>query len=148
MRTPLTGRMNPLLLLALLIPASVAFAQAGKIAREQMDPAWRQAHRMLDGVLDSKQQSELNVLAYSTAVANLCEGFALNREQFKKGFNYLAHGDAASMKPEESAYFERHLLVNYGVAVGLFLAEGAADQAGFCKVAATHRGEAAYHYWQ
>ena len=52
------------------------------------------------------------------------------------------------MKPEETAYFERHLLFNYGVAVGLFLAEGAADRAGFCKVAATHRGEAEHHYWQ
>ena len=52
------------------------------------------------------------------------------------------------MKPDETAYFERHLLVNYGVAVGLFLAEGAADQASFCKVAATHRSEAEYHYWQ
>ena len=148
MRTPVIGRTGALLLLALLIPCSVTVAQNGKPVREQLDPAWLQATRMLDGVLNPKQQSELNTLAYSAAVANLCEGFKLKREQFQKGFNYLAHEDLASMKPEETAYFERHLLFNYGVAVGLFMAEGAADQASFCKLATAHRGEAAYHYWQ
>ncbi len=148
MRTSVIGRTSAFLLLALSVPSSVAFAQGGNTAREQLEPAWLQASRLLDGALNPKQQSELNTLAYSAAVANLCEGFALNREQFKKGFGYLKHEDSARMKPEETAYFERHLLVNYGVAVGLFLAEGAADQAGFCKAAATHRGEAAYHYWQ
>ena len=67
---------------------------------------------------------------------------------YQLGRLYLAHDNGASMKPEETAHFERHLLFNYGVAVGLFLAEGATNQATFCKVAATHRGEAEYHYWQ
>ena len=148
MRTSVIGRTSAFLLLALSVPSSVAFAQGGNTTREQLEPAWLQASRLLDGALNPKQQSELNTLAYSAAVANLCEGFALHRERFKKGFDYLKHEDSARMKPEETAYFERHLLFNYGVAVGLFLAEGAADRAGFCKVAATHRGEAAYHYWQ
>jgi hypothetical protein len=37
---------------------------------------------------------------------------------------------------------------DYGVAVGLFLAEGAADQTPFCEGAATRRDEVQYHYWQ
>ena len=88
MRTPFTGWTSAFLLLALLIPPSITFAQSVKTVREQLEPAWLQANRLLDGALNPKQQSEFNTLAYSAAVANLCEGFALSQERFKKGFNY------------------------------------------------------------
>ncbi|NJN47183.1 MAG: hypothetical protein HC808_12660 [Candidatus Competibacteraceae bacterium] len=128
MKTPIDILSAGLLFLALSIPYSTTFAQNEETVRERLDPAWRQARLLLDGVLNPKQQSELNTLAYSAAVANLCEGFRLDKDRFSAGFKYLEHEDLVSMSSDETTCFERHLMFNYGVAVGLFMAEGAANQ--------------------
>ncbi len=129
--------------------STAATAQQEQPIHERFDQGWQRAQRMLDGVLTPPQHSELNLIAYSAAAASLCEGFSLDRDKFADGMKQLEHQDLASMSAEEVVYFERHLLFNYGVAVGLFLAEGSSDQTGFCQEATEHRSDPeTYNYWR
>ena len=115
-----------------------------------LKPGWLKATELLDGILTQEQHSEMNALAFSSAVAGLCDGFSLDRDKFSKGMMTLEHENKANMSAEQIAYFERHLTFNYGVAVGLFLAEGSMDKEGLCAAATEHRNdpESHLHYWK
>lgn len=117
---------------------------------QTFEAGWSKATDLLDGILTPEQHAELNILAFSTAVAGLCDGFSLDKDKFGKGMETLKHESEADMSAEEMAYFEKHLTFSYGVAVGLSLAEGSMDQSGFCAAATEHRNdpEAHLHYWE
>ena len=135
------------MLLNLLSTAAVG--QTAPPPHEALDPAWRKAIDLQDGILTSRQQSLLNDIAFAAAVSNLCDGYSLERAKFSAGFKELQHEDIASMSSEEVDYFQRHLMFNYGVVVGLFMAEGAMDRSGFCQQADEHRNDPeATHFWE
>jgi hypothetical protein len=136
-------------LLFLLSASSYVLAQDNS-ARPRLEEGWLKAEALIDGVMSAAQRSELNTVAFSAAVASLCDGFSLDRDKFMKAMEFLKHEDMVSMSPEEVAYYEHHLMFNYGVAVGLYLAEGSLDQPGFCAEAMAHHNdpEAYIHYWQ
>jgi hypothetical protein len=129
--------------------ASISRAQ-DDAPHEHLEAGWRKATELLDGVLTPEQHSEMNVLAFSAAVAGLCDGFSLDRDKFAKAMKMLEHEDKANMSAEQLNYYEHHLTFNYGVAVGLFLAEGSMDQADFCAAATAQRNdpETGLHYWE
>jgi hypothetical protein len=129
--------------------ASVSRAQDAD-PHERLEPGWRKATDLLDGVLTPEQHSEMNMLAYSAAVAGLCDGFSLNREKFANAMKMLEHDDKANMSAEQISYFQHHVTFNYGVAMGLFLAEGSMDQTAFCAAATAQRNdpETGIHYWE
>ena len=112
--------------------------------------AWHQSYELLDGVLAPHQQSELNALAFSAAVANFCEGFDLDQDKFNRGMATLEHVDKLDMNEQELIYFGQHLMFNYGVHVGIFLAEAAHNPSAFCQNAQQERAEQnpAEHYWR
>ena len=62
----------------------------------------------------------------------------------------MKHDSEADMTAEQKEYYQNHLTFNYGVAVGLFLAEGSLDPAGFCAEATTQRNDpdTGVHYWE
>ena len=118
----------------------------------RFERAWLEAAEMRDGVLDDGQQALLLQLAYHAAAGNLCDGLVLDDARFATAFEQLRHGDHATMSDEERRYFERHLLVQYGVAVGLFLGEASQRPDAFCADARQHRNGGAagdsVHYWR
>ncbi|MGI9382181.1 MAG: hypothetical protein ACR2PO_03435, partial [Methyloligellaceae bacterium] len=111
--------------------------------------AWENAIVLLDGVLGAKQRAGLNILAYHAAVAAICDGFKLDQTKFSGAFSKLEHAEDAKMSEAEKRYFERHLLVNYGMMVGTFIAEAGASTETFCAHAAEEKAEKdAVHYWE
>ena len=136
--------------LALWLLLGLSSVQAQDTVHQRLKAGWVKATDLIDGVLSPAQRSEMNSLAFSAAVASLCEGFDLNRDKFTTGMKTLEHENKAEMSAEQIDYFETHLTFNYGVAVGLYLAEGSLDQAGFCAEAAAHRNdpESHLHYWE
>ena len=124
-------------------------AQTESEPHQMLDPAWQQADELLDGSLNPQQHSLLNDIAFASAVDSLCEGFKLDRNKFSAEFAKLKHTRSDAMTTEQMDYFKQHLLFNYGLAVGLFMAEGALDQTGFCQQAAEQRDDPeASHLWQ
>lgn len=117
--------------LAGLVNVPTASAEQA-VAPQRLSTAWIEATELIDGTLTRPQQALLSQLAYHAAVANLCDGFVLDREKFAEAFTRLEHQDTLSMNADEHAYFERHLLVNFGIVTGVFMAEGSLDQTAFC----------------
>lgn len=129
--------------------SSLSLAQ-GAAPHDRLEAGWRKSTDLLNGILSPAQQSEMNVLAYSAAVAGLCDGFSLDKEKFMSAMNMMKHDSEADMSAEQIEYFENHLTFNYGVAVGLYLAEGSMDSTGFCATATAQRSdpETGVHYWE
>jgi hypothetical protein len=105
----------------------------------------------IDGNLTPEQFVELKMIAQQAAVAAVCEDFKLSEPKFLAAFEKLAHEDESKMSDEEKQYFERHLLVSYGVLVGGSLATAAPDPAGFCENARNERKDpemAEHNIWE
>ena len=135
------------LLLGML--SGTALAQSTQAPHEMLELAWQEAEETLGGVLTPRQNAQLNDLAHAAAVDSLCEGFNVDADKFKAEFQQLAPEEGESMSAEEMDYFKQHLLVNYGLVVGLFLSEGALDQEGFCRAAEEARNDPEVaHLWQ
>lgn len=134
-------------LMSMFSPASPA--QGTAEPHEILDPGWQQAVELLDGILTPEQQLIFNEIAFAAAVSNLCEGYSLESDKFSADFAQLHHVNASVMSDAELEYFRNHLMFSYGVAVGLFMAEGSIDRDGFCRRAGEHRDDPEIpHYWQ
>ncbi len=139
-------------ILSRLFAASLALAVVPAIAQSSESgregAAWLQAYEMQDNVFTGPQRTALNQLAYHAAAANICEGLVLDRAKFSTGLAALEHADIVSLSDDELDYYHRHLLVNFGVAVGIMLAEHADDAAVFCEDARAHMNDPdAVHYF-
>lgn len=109
--------------LLMMSPAAAEEAPAGADDNVRLDSAWDHADQMVGPALSPEQRSLMIQLAYDAAAANVCDGLFLNRDRVQQGFAGLVHTDAGTMTEAEKDYYERHLLINYGVQVGLMLAE-------------------------
>ena len=89
-------------------------------------------HDFVDQKLSPDQTTQLIVIAHQAATASACEGFELDEEKFKGAFAKLAHASEAGMSADEKSYFEKHVMMAYGVAIGGFLADAAANTSAYC----------------
>lgn len=122
----------------------LAAASAGPALADQPQSFVReQAIDMLEGALSPEQITTLQLTAYQVAIASSCEGFQLDPAKFEKVFGTLAPEDAAKMTDEQRAYFDKHLLVIYGVLVGGELAAMQDDISKGCAEAAATRSDPA-----
>lgn len=85
--------------------------------------AWRAAQALQGDMLPGALHAEFMLLAWHAAAANLCAPLMLDHEKFGAAYATLEHSDAASLSEAEHAYFRHHLAVNFGVAVGIMLAQ-------------------------
>lgn len=99
------------------------------------------AGEFVDDKLTPGQVVKMKIIAHQAAVAATCDDFTISEEKFLSAFSELAHEQEDEMSEAEKDYFERHLLVTYGVMVGGALAVAAPDPAGFCEDAAVDRAE-------
>jgi hypothetical protein len=90
--------------------------------------AWEAFHYMDGGLLPPEGRANLVMLAWHAAMANLCHELVLDHERFGAAFATLEHADAASLSGAEHEYFRHHLAVNFGIAVGILLAEMAGSR--------------------
>ena len=128
--------------LTILLAALSGMAQAqAQAPHEMLAAAWDDIEKTVDGTLTPRQHVRLNDIAHAAAVDALCDGFNLDANKFKAEFAELEPDDKDNMSADEIDYFQKHLLVNYGLVAGLFMAEGALDQEGFCKAAEEDRND-------
>ncbi len=91
--------------------------------------------------LAPEQLASLHLAAYSAAAASACGDIELDDAKFTKHFERLAHKAEARMSPEQKTYFERQLMLAYGVAIGAFLAEAGQSPDAFCDEAKAFKAQ-------
>jgi hypothetical protein len=89
----------------------------------------------IDDKLTPEQSTHLVLIANQAATASACDGFELDEGKFKAAFDKLAHVSEEYMSAEKKDYFEKHLMLVYGIAICGFLADTAADTGAFCAAA-------------
>ncbi|GGO79087.1 hypothetical protein GCM10011348_12510 [Marinobacterium nitratireducens] len=137
-----------ILVAAMMLPGTALSAGGGAPPHEQLQEAWRQVDDLLEGFLAPQQQQVLNDLSYATAVDGLCDSFDVDRAKFVQAFDELTP-QADDYSADEAEHFKQHLLFSYGLVMGLFMAEGALDQTGFCRQAQAHRDDPETpHFWE
>ncbi len=128
---------RPALRIAALAVALPALAQeeAPEVANREA-AAWHVHAALMSDMLPPQMQGEFMTLAWHATAANLCADLFLDHERFGTAFARLEHADMASLSSEQHEYFRHHLAVNFGVAVGILLAEHAGtpeEVAAFCE---------------
>ncbi len=116
---------------------SVLFAFTSTVRAEddnRLDDAWKAALEDNEGLLTPDQSGKLNVLAYESAAARLCDGINLDEKKYSASVTEVAKGGD---KLTEEEQVQRLVAVFYklGTANGLFLAEGALKKDSFCSEA-------------
>lgn len=133
---------------------SMAFAQdtSNSLMAKKMDQfVTDHAIEFIDETLTDEQTTHLKLISHQVAVASACDNFELDNEKFIGAFEMLAHQQEAQMSDAEKQYFERHLLIIYGMMVGGALSTAALDPAGYCDQAEAERsegGEADWMVWR
>ncbi|EPE95751.1 hypothetical protein [Rhizobium grahamii] len=90
---------------------------------------------LLERALTQEQQTKLQLVAYQTAIADVCLGFTLDDAKMGKAFEALAPADAAKMSDAQKDYHDKHILVIYGILVGGELAALSDDPSEACAAA-------------
>ena len=132
LRSALTGFSLAAALAVVPAPALQAQGEGAATPNLRHGQSWLEAYEILGGILTPEQQLELNQLAYQAAAANVCEVLILDDEKFIMAFESLVVEAGAEMSAEEIDYFHDHILVSFGVFVGLQLADHNNDKAAFC----------------
>jgi hypothetical protein len=134
-RKPLSSLTLVALLTAAAAPAAFAAPPRTAFVREQ-------ALSLLEDALTPDQTTTLQILAYQSAIANVCEGFDIDDAKFATAFGTLAPVDAARMTDAQKAYHDQHLLVIFGVLVGGEFGAIADDPAAACEQAGVAKADA------
>jgi len=113
---------------------------------DQINPAWQRLDILTQSYLTDQQQIKLQQLAFAAAVADICDGFEVDREKFVDAFQEF---DSVKQKEpvDGKGYWYERMLVAYGIATGLFAAEGLLVNEEFCNAAGELKNSSADHYW-
>lgn len=100
---------------------------------------------MTDNSLNPEQIDTLVGLAFQSAVARTCPGFAIDLAKFEAEFNTLEivpRSEEFEVDDGLARYHERAVMTAFGVATGAFLADFAQKPFVFCEDANIYRSEA------
>ena len=115
----------------------------------RLDDAWKAASEENEGILTAKQSAALNVLAYESAVARLCDGFKINEAKYSAGISGLVAEKDSKLSEEEQMQRLSSVLFALGTSHGIFLAEGAAKKSDFCAKATEAKADTEHsHNWE
>ena len=136
-------------ILALLLASAVpAYAESDATSiLDKINPAWQRLDALSADFLSDEQQKTVQELAFATAAGEICEGFAVDRQKFVSAFEIFSDEKSRALSAEERRQRERRLLVLYGIATGLFSAEGLLTKKDFCDAAESVRLKPAGRFW-
>lgn len=135
------------LALILVLSAPVHAEMESQSILDKINPAWLRLDTLSQGFLTDVQQQTLQELAFASAVGEICEGFRVDEKQFVGAFDSFADKANAAMPAEDRLQRERKILVLYGIATGLFSAEGLLAKKDFCAAADSVRKKPAGRFW-
>lgn len=128
-----------------------AFALSSAAAADdfRIDDAWKATLPDSDGVLTEKQQGLVNVIAYSSAAALLCDGIDIDDEKVAKATTGILAAGPKDLDDEEELARYTHIVMIMGTAKGIILAEGALHKDDFCANAAKEKADTqAVSFWK
>ncbi|MBA3324227.1 MAG: hypothetical protein H0T41_02750 [Rhodobacteraceae bacterium] len=136
--------------IAAALAAAIALAAPPASAQSQrLDAAWEAALNERALELDDSQFAELNVIAYHSAVARLCDGFAVDVAKIAAATDAVVAGATEGLEAGPVMARQADILIALGTAHGLFLAEGSLNHDAFCAAAAETRADPEFaHYWE
>jgi hypothetical protein len=136
------------LVLLLAFAANAYAASSSEVLLDKINPAWQRLDTLSQGYLTDEQQKAIQELAFATAAGEICKGFAVDRTKFVDAFKIFADKKFNAMSADDQRQQERKILVLYGMATGLFSAEGLLAQKDFCASAETVRQQPAGRFWE
>ena len=140
-------RTTRIVLAALGCLASVASGQEGTPLVSKLDPAWDRLAQSNATFLTEEQQQLLNDLAFAAAASEVCKGFTVDRDAFKKGFDAFRSDRYMELPLEKRREFEYRLLVNFGATAALYTAEGLLYPKQGCASAEKKRSQGPGRFW-
>lgn len=136
------------LILPLAFAANAYAASSAEVLLDKINPAWQRLDTLSQGYLTDEQQKTIQELAFATAAGEICKGFAVDQTKFVDAFKVFADKKFNAMSADDQRQQERKILVLYGIATGLFSAEGLLAEKAFCKSAETVRQNPAGRFWK
>lgn len=131
---------------ALMSLAAAAPAQADDL---RIDDAWKAALQDNYGVLSEKQMGMINVIAYSSAAALLCDGIDIDADKVAKATTDVLAAGPQDLNEDEQLQRYTDVILMLGTAKGIMLAEGALHQDVFCTAARAEKDAAgAQSFWK
>ncbi len=114
----------------------------------RLDAAWKAAVEDNEGMLTPAQVAGLNILAFESAAARLCEGFKLDEKKYATSVAQVITG-GEKLSEEDQVQRLSAVMFRLGTANGLFLSEGALNAESFCAQAAQEKADKDNpHNWQ
>lgn len=124
-------------------------AQAQEQDDDRLDEAWKDVFEAQEGILTPKQSAQLNNLAYGAAVARVCDGFTLDQKKFMTGLSEAVEPSVEGLTEEQHVERGTAILIDLGMRVGVFIAEGNEDKDDFCKSATEAKADTEVPtFWQ
>ncbi len=124
-------------------------AQAQEQDDDRLDEAWKDLFEAQEGILTPKQSAQLNNLAYGAAVARVCDGFTIDQKKFMTGLSEAVAPSAEGLTEEQHVERGTAILIDLGMRVGIFMAEGNEEKDDFCKAATESKADTEVpNYWQ
>lgn len=136
------------LILMAAIGSDVYAASDSKLILDKINPAWQRLDTLSQGYLTDEQQKTIQELAFATAASEVCEGFAVDQTKFVDSFKIFADEKFNALSADDQRQQERKILVLYGIATGLFSAEGLITKKDFCTAAESVRHEPGGRFWE
>jgi len=115
---------------------------------DEITPAWQRLDELTQSYLSDEQQKKVQQLAFAAAVSDICPGFEVDKEKFVDAFKEFNGEKQKSLPDAEQGQWRDKLLVAYGIATGLFSAEGMLVKEQFCSAAEELKKTSTDHYWQ
>jgi hypothetical protein len=113
----------------------------------KLDPAWQRLAASNAQFLTPDQQTLLHDLSFATAAVEVCPGFHVDKDAFKKGWEGFRSDDYMKLPAEQKRKLEYRLMVNYGAATALYAAEGLLHPKEACRIAKENRGKGPGRFW-
>lgn len=127
----------------------IGAAQADDQDDDRLDDAWKNLFEAQEGILTPKQSAQLNNLAFTAAVTRVCDGFEIDRQKFKAALAEAVEPSVEGLTDEQHVERGTAILIDLGMRVGIFIAEGNGDKDDFCKAAEEAKADTeAPNYWQ
>jgi hypothetical protein len=113
----------------------------------KLDPAWQRLAASNAQFLTPEQQTLLHDLSFATAAVEVCPGFHVDKDAFKKGWMGFRSDDYMKLSAEQKRKLEYRLMVNFGATTALYTAEGLLYPKEACRIARENRDKGPGRFW-
>lgn len=120
--------------LACLTPTVVSAADQAKPseAAPAMPEEWAIVQELTEGQIGGEELLVLDKVAYHLAREAVCDDMSVDKKALVEDFDSISNAVVGQLTPAEANYYQRHVLVNFGMRVGILIANGVEDRETFC----------------